>query len=209
MRTTKPLLISAGLFAFAIFFAAALIMFAPKKKIVAADNATGAATAVPAGPNAPGEVLLLRHAEEPKSGPDLSDQGRARADALVSLFQHPLTQPSAIFAAKSSKQSARPVQTCEPLAKAIGINVDARFDENEFKALATAILRGNGQAGGSVVVCWKRETMPELAAALGVANPPVEWPSNQYDHFWRITYSGGKATMKDENQGLTLPGTEK
>lgn len=204
MKSTNPLVVSAGLLAAAVAFALALIFLAPRTP--AAQAPAGSVAPVQASSSAPGEVLLIRHGEEPKNGPDLDDRGRARANALVGLFEHPLMQPATVFAAKSSKQSARPVQTCEPLAKAIGLTIDERFDEKEFAQLATAILQGPGPAGRSVVVCWKRETMPELATALGVANPPIEWPSNQFDHIWRISYSGGKATLKDELQGIKLPG---
>lgn len=204
MKSTNPLVVSAGLLASAIAFAVALMIFAPRTPV--AEAPAGSVAPVKTSSSAPGEVLLIRHGEEPKSGPDLDDRGRARANALVGLFEHPLMQPAMVFAAKSSKQSARAVQTCEPLAKAIGLTIDARFDEKEFAELATAILQGPGPAGRSVVVCWKRETMPELATALGVSNPPVEWPSNQYDHIWRISYSGGKVTLKDEPQGVKLPG---
>jgi len=207
MKSTNPIYVAVGLLAASIAFAVALIVFEPEKPYQ--KTAPSSTAPVQRSPSAPGEVLLIRHGEEPKSGPDLNDQGRARANALVGLFEHPLMQPSSIFAAKSSKQSARPVQTCEPLAKAIGLTIDERFDEKDYKAAATAILQGEGAAGRTVIVCWKRETMPELAAALGVANPPVEWPSKQFDHIWRISYAGGKVTMKDEEQGIKLPGSEK
>lgn len=207
VKANNPIYVGIGLLAAAAAFALALIMFEPDKPFQ--KTSPSSVAPVQRNASAPGEVLLIRHAEEPKNGPDLSDEGRARANALVGLFEHPLMQPANIFAAKSSKQSARPVQTCEPLAKAIGLTIDERFDEKEFKQLATAILQGDGAAGRTVIVCWKRETMPELATALGVANPPVEWPSDQYDHIWRISYAGGKVTMKDEPQGIKPTGTEK
>ena len=205
VKANNPIYVGVGLLAASVAFAVALIAFAPHKSFQ--KTAPSSTAPVTRSPSAPGEVVLIRHAEEPKKGPDLSDQGRARANALVGLFEHPLMQPANIFAAKTSKQSARPVQTCEPLAKAIGLTIDERFDEGEFKQVATAILQGEGAAGRTVLVCWKRETMPELATALGVSNPPVEWPSDQYDHIWRISYAGGKVTMKDETQGIKLPGS--
>ncbi len=207
LRVKKPLLIAFALLAASFIYAAALMYFVPEKPTKAADGlvSTGSGP-VPVGPNGPKEVSLIRHAEEPTSGPDLDDRGRARANALVGLFQHPITFPNAIFAAKTSKQSARPVQTCEPIAKAVGVTIDSQFDEQEFKQLARSILQSNGPAGGMVVVCWKRETMPQLAKALGVDNPPSEWPNEQYDHVWRITYSNGKAILKDEVQDIKLPG---
>ena len=195
MRLTKNVLIGASF----IVAAAALAVVLP----MLASGPQGP-TAAPTGPL---EVMIIRHGEEPKSGPDLDDTGRARAKALAALFQTPFGMPTSIFAAKSSKQSARPVQTCEPLAKSLKLPIDDRFGEQEYKKVAKSILESSKHSGGHVVVCWKRETMSQLAAALGVANPPAEWPAEQYDHVWRIAYVGGKATLTDEVQGIRLPGT--
>lgn len=160
-------------------------------------------TTTPAGPV---EVLIIRHGEEPNGGPHLNDQGRARAKALVSLFADPFSKPTSLFAAKTSQQSARSVETLTPLSKALGVPIISRFSDQQFKGLATTVLHGSAHAGGHVVICWHRETMTELAAALGVANPP-KWPSDQYDHIWRIRYSKDKkVTLTDEPMGLTLGG---
>ena len=158
-----------------------------------------------ARPTGPAEVMIVRHGEEPKDGPHLDDRGRARAEGLVSLFQNPFGVPTSIFAAKSSKQSERPVETCEPLAKSLKMTIDERFDEQEYKKVAKSILESSKHSGGHIVVCWKRETMSQLAAALGVANPPAEWPAEQYDHIWRVTFSRGKVTLTDEVQGIKIP----
>jgi phosphohistidine phosphatase SixA len=162
-------------------------------------------TTMPAGPV---EVLIIRHGEEPNGGPHLNDQGRARAKALIKFFKDPLTRPTSLFAAKSSPQSARSVETLTPLSKALGLRIDVRFNDREYKKLASAILHGARHAGGHVLICWHRETMTELAAALGVANPP-QWPSNEYDHVWRIRYEKGKkVVLTDELQNLPLGGND-
>ena len=151
----------------------------------------------------PIEVVIIRHGEEPKDGPHLNDEGRARAKALVTLFNDPFSAPTSLYAAQSSKQSERSVETLEPLSKALGIPIDSRFSDQEFKKLATTILHGSRHAGAHVLVCWHHETIRDLAAALGVADPP-KWPSEQYDHIWRIRYSKDqKATLIDEPQGVT------
>ena len=90
----------------AVLFASTLIL--------AADSQDGPKNAV---------VLIIRHAEKPDSGPDLSACGQQRAEAYTRYFQD-LTvdskalRPDAIFAAKDSKESQRPRQTVEPFAKA-------------------------------------------------------------------------------------------
>ena len=118
LKANNPIYVGIGLIAASAAFAVALIIFEPDKPFQ--KTSPSSVAPVQRNSSAPGEVLLIRHAEEPKKGPDLSDEGRARANSLVGMFEHPLMQPANIYAAKSSKQSARPVQTCEPLAKAIG-----------------------------------------------------------------------------------------
>jgi phosphohistidine phosphatase SixA len=162
-------------------------------------------TTTPAGPV---EVLIIRHGEEPNSGPHLNDAGRARAKALITMFKDPLSRPTSLFAAKSSQQSARSVETITPLSKALGLRIDTRFDDREYKKLANTVLHSARHAGGHVLICWHRETMTELAAALGVENPP-QWPSDQYDHVWRIKYAKGKkVTLTDELQNVKVGGKE-
>ncbi len=148
----------------------------------------------------PTSVLLIRHGEETK-GPHLNDQGRARANALPNLFPSRLPAPAALYAAKSTANSLRCLETIEPLAKALKIKVDHSFVDAKYKALAKSILSNDGV----VLVCWKHDGLPALAAALGAKQPPA-WPSKQYDHVWHITYSpDGNATLKDIPQRL-LPG---
>lgn len=156
-------------------------------------------TTTPAGPI---EVIIIRHGEEPDGGPHLSEQGKERAKALVGLFNDPFSAPTSLYAAQSTKQSERAVETLQPLSKALGVPIDSQFSEQEYKKLATTILHGSRHAGAHVVVCWHHDTIEDLAAALGVTNPP-KWPSSQYDHLWRIRYSRDKkVTFTDEPQGL-------
>ena len=157
-------------------------------------------TTSPAGPI---EVIIIRHGEEPEGGPHLNDAGQARAKGLVAMFMaDPFSAPTSLYAAQSSKQSERSVETLQPLSKALGVPIDAEFTDQEFKKLATSILHGSRHAGAHVLVCWHHDTIGDLAAALGVANPP-KWPSSQYDHLWRIRYSKDKkVTFTDEPQGL-------
>ncbi len=181
-----------------------ILLFAVGFAVAAMFAEASRGTAPPEGPV---QVIIIRHGEEPDKGPHLNDQGQARAKALVSYFQEPFSQPTSLWAAKSSEQSERSVETLTPLSTALKIPIDVRFDDKHYKKLAEAILQGPRHAGGNVLICWHHATMKELAAALGVSNPP-DWPSKQYDHLWRIRYAKGKATLTDEAQGLKLPGFE-
>ena len=157
--------------------------------------------AVEASAAGPADVLLMRHAEEPDHGPDLNDRGRDRANALVKLFPQRFPTPNLLFASRTTKASARSVQTLEPLAAALGLSIDDRYDDARYADLALTLLGEPKYNGAHVLICWHRETMPALAAALGVGKPPA-WPSSQYDHVWFIRSTGTKATLADEPERL-------
>lgn len=154
-------------------------------------------SALSAAPPGPADVLIMRHAEEPPHGPHLDDRGRARAAALVKLFPARFALPTALFATRSTRESVRSTETLEPLAAALHLHIDETFGVLEYRQLAEAILTRPAHAGGHVLICWHHETITNLAAALGVVQPP-KWPSKQYDHVWRIRYSTGHATLADE-----------
>ena len=156
---------------------------------------------VEARPSGPADVLLMRHGEEPNHGPDLNDRGRDRSKALVKLFPARFPTPTALFAARTSKESARSVQTIEPLAASLGLPIDDRFVDARYSELALTLLSEPKYAGAHVLICWHRETMPELAAALGVERPP-KWPSSRYDRVWFIRFTGTRAKLSEESQLL-------
>ena len=157
--------------------------------------------AVAAGAAGPADVLLLRHAEEPDHGPDLNDRGRERAKALARLFPQRFPTPTVLFAARTTKESARSVQTLEPLAATLGLPIDDRFVDGRYAELALTLLSERQYAGAHVLICWHRETLPALAAALGVDRPPA-WPSPRYDRVWFLRFAEARAKLTEESQWL-------
>lgn len=151
----------------------------------------------------PAEVFLIRHAEEPLVGEHLDDRGQMRAKALVELFSGRFNKPTALFATKPSQHSSRAIETLQPLADALHLSIDESCSTLEYERLASTILKG-GQADGHVLACWHRESIADLAAALGVKSPP-HWPSTQYDRLWWIRFDGDRVEFTNEPQRL-LPG---
>jgi hypothetical protein len=92
----------------------------------------------------PHHLLLIRHAEKPDDSQDrdLTSRGRARAAALPSLFLIPPTFPTKpapfptpdfLFATKKSSKSNRPVETVQPLAKALGdMHIHKKHKDEDF-----------------------------------------------------------------------------
>jgi hypothetical protein len=149
----------------------------------------------------PADVILIRHAEEPESGPHLSDRGRERARALPTLFPARFPRPTVLFAMRSSRQSARSVETVQPLAASLHLPIDDQYSNARVADLAKHVLTSSDCAGAHVLICWHHDSIRELATALGVSSPPP-WPSSVYDRVWFLQYAGGKPTLKEESQRL-------
>ena len=78
----------------------------------------------------PNSIFIIRHAKKPPRGgppdPHLTDIGRARAVALV---RYPFPPLAAIFAAKESAESDRPVETVTPISADRGIRISADVEQ--------------------------------------------------------------------------------
>lgn len=149
----------------------------------------------------PADVMLIRHAEEPESGPHLNDRGRERANALSKLFPSRFPRPTVLFAMRSSKQSERSVETLQPLAASLHLPINDQYSNARVADLAKHVLTSSDCAGGHVLICWHHDSIRELATALGVSSPPP-WPGSVYDRVWFIQYAGGKPALKEESQRL-------
>ena len=132
--------------------------------------------------SAQGTIYLVRHAERADSGtmsgttmatdPDLSDAGRARAEALAGVLR------DAGIKAIYTTEYKRTRQTAEPLAKALGIQptvVQAR----DMKALVEKLKAADAPA----LVVGHSNTVGETIAALGVAEP-VKIGDADYDNLF-------------------------
>jgi hypothetical protein len=167
----------------------------------------------PAKPQPPATILLIRHAEKLTDGRiDLSPTGFERARLLPTRFspagaRPDLPTPQVLFATHLSEHSNRPVQTVTPLATALHLPIDDSFSNDEYPALAAALLSGK-YAGKVVLVVWHHGKIPQLASALGATPPYTPWPDTQYDRIWRIDYANGKATLQDLPYAL-MPGDSK
>ena len=161
---------------------------------------------VEAASSGPATIMLIRHAED---GGDvnfhLSPEGAKRAQALPQLFGPRLPKPDIIIATRASKASDRPMETVEPLAKALHLPIDNRFKDDDYEILAHELLTDQRYAGKIVLVCWHHGKLPKLARALGVSDTP-KWSNRQFDRVWIIDYSKkGRARAQDVGQRL-LPG---
>jgi len=152
----------------------------------------------------PAYIILIRHAEKPddSENPHLSKAGVKRAQALVSYITRDpqitsLGRPVAIFATQTTKDDngQRTQETVAPLAAALRLSVQTPYHGKDYAELAKLILSTAKYAGKTVMVCWNHETIPELAAALGVNPMPPKWRGSVFDSVYVISYKNGRATL--------------
>lgn len=155
-----------------------------------------------AAASGPRVIMLIRHGEDiGQRDFHLSPRGYQRAAALSKLFGSRLPKPQVIIASRATKGSNRPVETVEPLAKALNLSIDTRFRDDDYRALADRLLSDERYDGKVVLVCWHHGSLPKLAKALGVSDAP-KWPDGQFDHVWVIEPKNRKARFEDVHQAL-------
>ncbi|BCJ89286.1 hypothetical protein IZ6_00210 [Terrihabitans soli] len=156
-----------------------------------------ASVAAEAGPkNA--TVMIIRHAEDADSGPGISAAGQARAQSYAGRGW-PGGRPSLLIAASDSKKSQRPRLTLLPLSRAIGIPVNAGFNDENPNGVARYL--SNAGAGKTTLIAWRREEMPQLISALG-GNPSSFLPGGGWPkgvHNWTVV-------LKFDASGNVVPG---
>lgn len=162
----------------------------------------------------PERIVLLRHAEKPADEADihLSERGRQRAAALADWATNSpawktTDRPAAIFACKPTAKapSLRAIETVTPLAARLSLPVQTPFSAKNFAPLARQILDDPALTGKTVVICWTRDELPQLAEAFGVAPGSIVCKSKTFDRLWVITFQATHAVATRLPQKL-LPG---
>ncbi len=133
-------------------------------------------------------ILIIRHAEKPAAGDQLSAAGQARAQAYVDFFKNfkldgqPL-KLDYLFAAADSKVSQRARLTIEPTSKMLGLAIDSQFEDTKFQLLADEIrTKPHGQ---NILICWHHGEIPQLVRALSADPdrlfPKGKWPDEVFN----------------------------
>ena len=140
-------------------------------------------------------ILVIRHAEKPAKGNELSPAGKARAKAYVNYFQNfkvdgqPL-KLDYLFAAADSKVSHRARQTIEPLSKSLGLSIDSKIEDEHYQNLADEIRAK--PHGKQILICWHHGEIPPLVKALGADTDQLfgkdKWPESVYNWVIELRY---------------------
>ncbi len=157
-------------------------------------------------------VLIVRHAEKPPLGRELTPTGEARAAAYVRYFEpfHDAglnLRVNALYAGADSADSVRPRLTLEPLSRATGLPLDSSVSTKEPTALVT-LLRTQSH-GNHPLVAWRHGSIPALLAAFGASPallPENKWPNDTYDWVIVLTFDSAGQLHSERlvKENLTL-----
>ena len=142
----------------------------------------------------PSRILVTRHAEKPDDpiNPHLSDAGYVRAERLAVYVPTTFGSPEFLFATALSPHSARPVETLTPLSKQIGVAIDSTFADQDYGALAQAVLSQPQFTGKLILVCWHHGNIPSLMRALRAKSDefPDPWAPQVFNLILQLDYAG-------------------
>ncbi|MBV8882498.1 MAG: hypothetical protein JO235_00645 [Chroococcidiopsidaceae cyanobacterium CP_BM_RX_35] len=147
-------------------------------------------------------ILMIRHAEKPDSGQSLSELGQQRAEAYVSYFQNfkiggTNIKLDYLFAAANSFESHRPKLTLEPLAKALGLDINDKYKDRDYSELASKILEQSKYNQTNILISWHHQELLQFAEALGVNPnnllaqshwPSPPWPDDVFNWLLQLCY---------------------
>lgn len=140
-------------------------------------------------------VMLIRHAEKPLFGNDLSEMGWLRAECISELFsKNDTLTPKKIYAQRAANRkkdddeslpdSRRQIQTVGPLARALNLVVDNTYYAPEVKELAKDISSLPPEIN-PVLVSWNHDDMHKFLINFGMDyRIAPKYPKRRFDLVW-------------------------
>ncbi len=150
-------------------------------------------------------IILIRHAEKPKQGDNLTCQGLNRSLQLPHLLYTRFGLPTATYipamALGDSTKHSRMFQTVIPFAVKYNLALTSKFMEDDSTAMAREIM----QKKGTILVIWEHKRIASIARALGIRDNTLHWPDDDYDSIWIITVHDDHATLTRSKEQLHPP----
>lgn len=129
-------------------------------------------------------IYVTRHYDTPagEADPDLTPQGKARADQLAAWFYGRTLKAIYVSDFKRSRQTAA------PLAAAVGVTPET-YDPKDTPAI---VARAKA-AGGPVLIVGHSNTVPDLVEQLG-GKRPGDLQHEDFGDLWTIEKGTGEQT---------------
>lgn len=139
------------------------------------------------------KVVLIRHAEKPDNGYNLSCAGFNRALKLPEVLKSKFGIPNYIFVPSPStgKQTTngRMLQTILPFAVKYNLAINTNYDVDDVANLVQKISTRTG----TVLVVWEHKQLPKILDLLGIkGSPNLKWAPDDFDSIYIVTFPKGK-----------------
>ena len=157
---------------------------------------------VPTGP--PLRIIIIRHGEKPDEGDNLSCAGLNRALALPTVLKQLMPLPPdftyvpVIGIGGPNTTRLRMLQTVMPYAVQHNLCINTNFEVESTREFARQLRHHRG----TVLVVWEHNNIVEIAKDLGLEDAQ-DWPHDDYDSIWTITFSEGGPKGKAKKPKLT------
>lgn len=143
------------------------------------------------------KIWVVRHAEKDTSDlkdkdPDLSSEGKARAQALANYLKG--ENLDSIF----STNYKRTKLTGYPTADRIGLGIKT-YDPANQKAFAQSLIKN--AEGKKILIIGHSNTVQEILAEFGAAKPVKDLTDEDYDYIFTLTIKGNKREVKVDHYG--------
>jgi hypothetical protein len=147
------------------------------------------------------KLVFIRHGEKPDDGNNLNCQGLNRSLALPAVLYKKFGVPNKLLVpapglGKNTK-NVRMLQTISPFAAKYNLSINTAFDVDDKKGVAEELL----DSKGTIIITWEHNMLPKIVKALGVKGD-LDWPDEDYDSIWIVTFKNGKAVLTKDKEGL-------
>jgi hypothetical protein len=148
------------------------------------------------------KIVIIRHAEKPAKGDNLTCQGLNRSLLLPKLLKAKFGLPTYIFVpaivpGESTKHS-RMFQTISPFAIKYNLTINTSHEEKDSLMIAKDLESRKG----TILLVWEHKAIAPIVRSLGVNAPKLTWPDDDYDSIWIVTFKNGVATLTRDKEGL-------
>jgi hypothetical protein len=149
------------------------------------------------------KLVFIRHAERPDTGDNLTCRGFNRSLLLPALLYKKFGMPVNIYVPSlnmgEETRHSRMFQTITPFAIKYELTINSQYDEADYKHVGNALLKERG----TVIIVWEHKNIAPIINYLGVKSFWLNWPDNDFDSIWIVTFLKGSAILTKDTENLT------
>jgi hypothetical protein len=140
------------------------------------------------------KIVMIRHGEKPLKGDNLNCQGVNRSLQLPAVIKAKFGIPDYVYAPAlelgTSTKHSRMFQTVTPLVAKYNLTVNSSHAEKDSEEIAADFKTKTG----TILMVWEHKAIAPIVKALGINIQNLNWPDDDFDSIWIITFPKGVPT---------------